>query len=202
MQSIRLATCLDRNVAASGAIAATVSPCLPWRKHLALAERLPPAEHPGAGRAAPASGGPSGRSEPSKGLEPFRRPPAAGLGERSKAISEALRTVARHGPGKQRSSDKAGAGRRSWRARSVPPGGLGRPRGPSSQARVHGGRWCGFGAESVHRRCLKNDRNPRRRRYSIAKAKRAPTESNTIKACHPETVKTSDALRPISNFRC
>jgi hypothetical protein len=37
-QSIRLATCLDRSAAASGAIASTVSPCLPWRKLLSLAE--------------------------------------------------------------------------------------------------------------------------------------------------------------------
>jgi hypothetical protein len=36
----------------------------------------------------------SGRSEPSNGLEPFRRP-LGGLGERSKAVSEALWTVAR-----------------------------------------------------------------------------------------------------------
>jgi hypothetical protein len=43
-QSIRLATCLDRSVAASGAIAWMVSPCPPWRKRLALAEPLPPAE--------------------------------------------------------------------------------------------------------------------------------------------------------------
>jgi hypothetical protein len=31
---VRLATCLDRSVAASGAIASTVTPCLPWRKLL------------------------------------------------------------------------------------------------------------------------------------------------------------------------
>jgi hypothetical protein len=36
---IRLATCLDRSVAASGAIAWMVSPCLPWRKLLSPAER-------------------------------------------------------------------------------------------------------------------------------------------------------------------
>ena len=53
---------------------------------------------PGDGRAAPASGGSSGRSEPSKGLEPFRRP-LGRSGERSKPVSEALRTVARHGRG-------------------------------------------------------------------------------------------------------
>ena len=40
----------------------------------------------------PASDGASGRREP--GLEPFSRP-LAGLGERSKAVSEALGTVAR-----------------------------------------------------------------------------------------------------------
>jgi hypothetical protein len=43
-QSIRLATCFDRSAAASGAIASTVSPCLPPRKRLALAERLPVAD--------------------------------------------------------------------------------------------------------------------------------------------------------------
>jgi hypothetical protein len=55
-------------------------------------------------------GGSSGRSAPSNGLKPFRRP-LAGLGERSKAVSEALRTVAkawanwrRSGPGRQRAS--------------------------------------------------------------------------------------------------
>ncbi len=37
----RLATCLDRSAAASGAIASMVSPCLPWRKLLSLTERLP-----------------------------------------------------------------------------------------------------------------------------------------------------------------
>jgi hypothetical protein len=86
-----------------------LSPCLPWRKLLALAERLPPAEHPGAGRAAPASGGSLGRSEPSNGLEPFRRP-LAGLGERSKAVSEALRTVARHERATRPSWKTIGAG--------------------------------------------------------------------------------------------
>jgi hypothetical protein len=95
---IRLATCLDRSVAASGAIASMVSPCLPSRKLLSLAERLrwggassaeqaPAAASgaPGAGRAAPASGGSSGRAAAW----------GASLGERSKAVSEALRTVAR-----------------------------------------------------------------------------------------------------------
>jgi hypothetical protein len=43
-QSIRLATCLDRGVVASGAIALMVSPCLPWRKRLSLTEPLSPAE--------------------------------------------------------------------------------------------------------------------------------------------------------------
>ena len=70
-----------------------------------------------AGRAAPASGGSSGRSEPSKGLEPFRRP-LAGLGERSKAVSEALRTVARAW-----ASDKAELEDDRGRAGSAPPGG-------------------------------------------------------------------------------
>ena len=37
---VRLATCLDRSAAASGAIASTLPPCLPWRKLLSLAERL------------------------------------------------------------------------------------------------------------------------------------------------------------------
>ena len=46
MGPIRLATCLDRSVAASGATASMVSPCFPWRKLLSLTERLP------AGRAA------------------------------------------------------------------------------------------------------------------------------------------------------
>ena len=45
-QSIRLATCLDRSAAASGAIASTVSPCLPWRKLLSADGA------PGDGRAA------------------------------------------------------------------------------------------------------------------------------------------------------
>ena len=52
MDPIRLATCLDRSVAASGAIASMVSSCSPRRKLLALAERL------GAGRAPAASGAP------------------------------------------------------------------------------------------------------------------------------------------------
>ena len=94
---------------------------------------------PAAGRAAPASGGSSGRSEPSNGLEPFRRP-LAGLGERSKAVSEALRTVARAW-----ASGKAEHGRRSGPGRQRASWGLGGPRGPSSQARAHGGRWIGFG---------------------------------------------------------
>jgi hypothetical protein len=65
-QSIRLATCLDRSVAASGAIASMVSPCL------SLAQAPAAGGAPAAGRPAPASGGSSGRSEPSNGLE--RRP--------------------------------------------------------------------------------------------------------------------------------
>ena len=91
-QSIRLATCLDRSVAASGAIASTVSPCLPWRKLLSRGDRLPVLEAPVAGGAAcrrpsayllPAErlaqvkrpvGRLFGRREPSDGLEPFRRP--------------------------------------------------------------------------------------------------------------------------------
>jgi hypothetical protein len=64
---IRLATCLDRSAAASGASASMVSPCLPWRKLPSLTERLAIVERP------PASGGSSGRSEPSSGLEPLRR---------------------------------------------------------------------------------------------------------------------------------
>ena len=105
-QSVRLATCLDRSVAASGAIASTVSPCFPWRKLLspggapgagraAPAWRAPAAGRaPGDARAAPALGGSSGQSEPSNGLEPFRRPLgrvwASGEGRQ-----RALRTVAR-----------------------------------------------------------------------------------------------------------
>ena len=95
---------------ASGAIASTVSPCLPWRKLLSRGA-------PRAGRAAPASGGSSGRSEPSKGLEPFRRP-LAGLGERSKAASEALRTAARAW-----ASDKAELADDRGRPGSAPPRG-------------------------------------------------------------------------------
>jgi hypothetical protein len=79
-----------------------VSPCSPWRKLLSLAQRLPllelppPAEHLALverprRRAAPRAGA-SRRT----GLSPSRRPLAV-LGERSKAVSEALRTVARHG---------------------------------------------------------------------------------------------------------
>ena len=50
-QSIRLATCLDRSAAASGAIASMVSPCFPWRKLLPLTERLALVEPaPGVGR--------------------------------------------------------------------------------------------------------------------------------------------------------
>ena len=68
-------------------------------------------------------------AEASNGLEPFRRP-LAGLGERSKAVSEALRTVARHGRGSRRSSDKAELeDNRGWADKRVPSG-LGRPRGP------------------------------------------------------------------------
>jgi hypothetical protein len=52
-QSIRLATCLDRSVAASRAVASMVSPCLPFAQ-APLASGAP-----GAGRAAPASGGAS-----------------------------------------------------------------------------------------------------------------------------------------------
>jgi hypothetical protein len=37
---VRLATCLDRSAAASGATASRVSPRLPWGKLLSLAERL------------------------------------------------------------------------------------------------------------------------------------------------------------------
>jgi hypothetical protein len=94
---------------------------------------------PGAGRAPPALGGPSGRSEPSNGLEPFGRP-LAGLGERSKAVSEALRTVARAwASDKAELEDGSGSGRKraswGWVARA----------GRGSQAWAHGGRWIGFG---------------------------------------------------------
>jgi hypothetical protein len=70
-QSIRLATCLDRSAAASGATACTVSPRLPWRKLLSLAERLAMVEPPGVGRLI-------GRSGPLKGLEPFQATAWAG----------------------------------------------------------------------------------------------------------------------------
>jgi hypothetical protein len=69
-------------------------------------------------------------SEPSNGLKPFRRL-LAGLGERSKAVSEALRTVARAWARSQAvelEDDRVRAG-------SAPPGGLGSPRVPSSSQR-------------------------------------------------------------------
>ena len=75
MDPIRLATCLDRSVAASGAIASTVSPCLPWRKRLALPERpalveslVAEAKRLAMGREAPASGGSSGGASRRMGL--------------------------------------------------------------------------------------------------------------------------------------
>jgi hypothetical protein len=102
--AIRLATCLDRSVAASGAITSTVSPCFPWRKLLSLAERLARVERP-------ASGGSSGRIEPSKVLEPFSDRGAGG--GRSKAVSEVLRTVARAWVGKQAVERRGRTGRRS-----------------------------------------------------------------------------------------
>ena len=89
-QSIRLATCLDRSAAASGAIASTVSPRLPRRKRLARAKRLARVElPPPAKRVAPAEGGSFGRRGPLKGLKSFGRSRAV------KPVSEALRTVAR-----------------------------------------------------------------------------------------------------------
>jgi hypothetical protein len=80
----------------------------------------------------------SGRSEPSSGLGPFRRPLAA-LGTRSKAVSEALRTVARAwaGAGEVERQGPSLEGDRG-RAGSAPPG-AGQP------ALAHRGRWIGFG---------------------------------------------------------
>ena len=46
MDPVRLATCLDRSAAASGAIASTVSSCLPRRKLLSLMKRLALVERP------------------------------------------------------------------------------------------------------------------------------------------------------------
>ena len=47
--------------------------------------------------------------------------------------------------GGRRSSDKAELEDDRGRAGSAPPGELGSPRGPSPQARAHGGRWIGSG---------------------------------------------------------
>jgi hypothetical protein len=84
----------------------TLSPCLPRRKPLSRgwsAWRLPGSM----------SGGSSGRSEPAFGVGPFGRT-LAGLGERSEAVSVALRTVARDG----RATRPGWAGRRSgWAGR-------------------------------------------------------------------------------------
>ena len=120
-QSIRLATCLDRSAAASGAIASTVSPCLPWRKLLPLTERLPPAERLALverpRRRAAHRAGASRRT----GLSPSGDRWRVWAGARPAV--EALRTVARAWR----------ATRPSWktdrsRAGSAPPRGLGGPR--------------------------------------------------------------------------
>jgi hypothetical protein len=84
-------------------------------------------------------GGSSDRSVPSNGLEPLRRP-LAGLGERSKAVGEALRTVARAW-----ASDNAEVKDDRGRGRQRASRGLGGPRGPSSQTRAHKVRRIGFG---------------------------------------------------------
>jgi hypothetical protein len=78
-------------------------------EHLALVERMPLVEGPSVRRL---------MSEPSKGLEPFRRP-MVGLGERSKAVSETLRTVARawsSDKGQALEGDRDGAGSTPHRA--------------------------------------------------------------------------------------
>jgi len=125
-QSIRLATCLDRSAAASGAIASTVSPCFRWRKLLSLAERLAVAER--LGLVERPSRRAAHRAEASRrGLSPLGDR-WAGLGERSKAVSEALRTVARLGRG-------AGgrATRPSWKTIGSGPA-SGPPRGQAASA--------------------------------------------------------------------
>ena len=71
---IRLATCLDRSAAASGAIASTVPPCLPRGKLLSPAERLALVERPRR-RAAHRAGASrrTGLSPPGRPLAEFGR---------------------------------------------------------------------------------------------------------------------------------
>jgi hypothetical protein len=69
----------------------------------------------------------------------------AGLGERSKPVSEALRTVARAWARGQAVERQGRAGRRSGPGPAACLPGPGDPRGPSSQARAHEGRRIGFG---------------------------------------------------------
>jgi hypothetical protein len=97
-QSIRLATCLDRSVAASGAIASMVSPRLPWRKLLLPAERLAlRGQRPGDGRgqAAPASGGSAAVCSKPPGVVAEDLPPALDERPRRRAAHRQERAVER-----------------------------------------------------------------------------------------------------------
>ena len=98
---IRLTTCLDRSAALPCRIRGN---CLHGIALPSLAQAPVADAAPCADRAAMASGLSSGRSEPSDGLSPSGE--RRSLGERSKAVSEAQRTVAGHG----RAHRAAGAG--------------------------------------------------------------------------------------------
>jgi hypothetical protein len=126
---VRLATCLDRSVAASGAIASTVSPCLPWRKLPPLTERLAVDEPPGVARLI----GPKRAVERACALQAT----AGGFGRGSEDRGEGM-------------GERQRAGRRSGPGRSAAPGG-----GPA-QAKLAGagsvdGRWIGLGRKAVAR---------------------------------------------------
>jgi hypothetical protein len=90
-----------------------VSPCLPWRKLLSLAERPPLTERLALVERPRRRAAHRARASRRRG-----RRPLAGLGERSKAVSEALTTVAR-----ARASDKAELQDDEGPAGSAPPRG-------------------------------------------------------------------------------
>ena len=119
---IRLATCLDRSAAASGAIASMRSPCLPRRKLLSPAERLAPVEPPGAG----VVGGSSDRS---------RRRGSSRLGDRwrVRASARGMRLWRWPAPpARRRASCCEGFVSETGRPRAFPPRvGCGQPQRPA-----------------------------------------------------------------------
>jgi hypothetical protein len=132
---VRLATCLDRSVAASGAIASTVSPCLPWRKLLS----------PGRSACRWSSGPSVGRVS---GPERSGGPPGASSGPRGRPLGRVGRP--RPAVAALRARGQGGrATRPSWKTIGAWPGsapswGLGGPRAGLAGA-GRGGRWIWFG---------------------------------------------------------